>query len=251
LKVRGWRLEATNHISKDTSFCLQPRAKVSLVEPERSSNLTPRSVRGGMTKMLRKIVLLIGLAMIVSCASDIPSVKVLEELQKSNQRYSKSKDSYVIGPGDILGIVVWKEPELSKEVSVRLDGIIALPLLNEIKAAGLTCDQLRNYLEIRYGEYVELAQVSVNLRESHSKKIYLLGKVAVPGEYVLKKNMTVVQAISLAGGLAAWADDEGIKLIRKINGVERAFVVDYEAIVSGKDPSQNVQLQPDDTIFVP
>ena len=79
----------------------------------------------------------------------------------------------------------------------------------------------------------------------------MLGKVARPGEYVLQKNMTIVQAISLAGGLAEWADSSDVKLIRKIKGTERTFRVDYDAIVSGEDLAQNVQLQPDDTIFVP
>ena len=111
--------------------------------------------------------------------------------------------------------------------------------------------QLRFYLETRYRDYVEPAEVFVTVIESRSKKIYLLGKVNTPGEYLLQKHMTVVQAISLAGGLAEWADQGDIKLIRKINGMAQTYRVDYDAIVSGEDPSQNVQLQPDDTIFVP
>ena len=201
--------------------------------------------------MLRKIVLLIGLAMIVSCASDIPSVKTLPVSQGTNEATVKSSDSYLIGPGDVLSVDVWKEPELAKQVTVRLDGNISLPFVNDVKAAGLTCEALRNYLEIRYQDYVEFAKISVTLLESHSKKIYLLGKVKSPGEYELKKNMTIVQAISLAGGLAEWADAEDMRLIRKINDVEQTFRVDYKAIVLGEDLSQNVQLQPDDTIFVP
>ena len=201
--------------------------------------------------MLKKTILLIGLALVVSCASDIPSVKTLADQQQASEVLGKSNDSYLIGPGDVLSVDVWKEPELSKQVTVRLDGNISLPLVNDVKAAGLTCGALRKYLSIRYQDYVELAEVSVTLIESHSKKIYLVGKVNSPGEYVLQKNMTIVQAISLAGGLAEWADAEDIRLIRKINGVERTFRVDYEAIVLGEDLSQNVRLQPDDTIFVP
>jgi polysaccharide export outer membrane protein len=201
--------------------------------------------------MLKKTILLIGLALVVSCASDIPSVKTLADQQQASEVLGTSNDSYLIGPGDVLSVDVWKEPELSKQVTVRLDGNISLPLVNEIKAAGLTCGALRKYLSIRYQDYVESTEVSVTLIESHSKKIYLVGKVNSPGEYVLQKNMTIVQAISLAGGLAEWADAEDIRLIRKINGVERTFRVDYEAIVLGEDLSQNVRLQPDDTIFVP
>ena len=201
--------------------------------------------------MSRKIVFLIGLAMIVSCASDIPSVKTLAEHQQANSTAAKSDDDYMIGPGDILSIDIWKEPELSKQVSVRLDGKISLPLVNDVDAAGLTSAELREHLAEKYKDFVDVPEVSVTVIESHSKKIYLLGKVNSPGEYELQKNMSIVQAISLAGGLAEWADSSDVRLIRKIKGTEKTFRVDYDAIVSGEDLSQNVQLQPDDTIFVP
>jgi polysaccharide export outer membrane protein len=202
-------------------------------------------------KMLKKAILLIGLAMLVACASDIPSVKTLAKHQESNAAADKSDADYLIGPGDVLSIDVWKEPEMSKQVSVRLDGNISLPLVNDIEAAGLTLVQLREQLAGKYKDFVDVPEVSVTLIESRSKRIYMLGKVARPGEYPLQKDMTIVQAISLAGGLAEWADVEDIKLIRKIKGTEKTFRVDYDAIVSGGDLAQNVQLQPDDTIFVP
>jgi polysaccharide export outer membrane protein len=201
--------------------------------------------------MFRKTVLLIGLAMFVSCAGDIPSVKTLTKHQQSDQVTSASHDSYIIGPGDILSIDVWKETTLSKQVTVRLDGKISLPLVNEIRAIGLTCTQLRNYLTKKYSDYVEFPTVSVTLIESRSKKIYILGRVNRPGEYELLKNMTIIQAISRAGGPTEWAKTSDIRLIRKIKGTERTFTVDYGAIVSSKDLSQNILLEPDDTIFVP
>jgi polysaccharide export outer membrane protein len=201
--------------------------------------------------MLRKAILFIGLAVLVACASDLPSVKTLAKHQKSNPSTDTADAGYVIGPGDLLSIDVWKEAELSKQVSVRLDGKISLPLVNDVQAAGLTSTELRNQLTEQYKDFVDIPEVAVTVIESRSKRIYLLGKVARPGEYALQKNMTVVQAISLAGGLAEWADAEDIKLIRKIKGTEKTFRVDYDAIVSGEDLSQNVLLQPDDTIFVP
>jgi len=201
--------------------------------------------------MHRKIVLLIGFAMLVACGGNITSVKTLTKDQKSNRSFATTLNAYVIGPGDILAIDIWKEPELSKQVSVRLDGHISLPLVNDIRAAGLTPTELRNYLTIRYQDYVEAPAVSVTLLESHSRKIYIFGKIGTPGEYELQKNTTFLQAISRAGGLGEWADTEDIRLIRKIDGVERTFSIDYEAIISGEDLSQNILLQPDDTIFVP
>ena len=201
--------------------------------------------------MLKKLSLLIGLAMLVACASDIPSVKTLAKHEQANPPTSEPDDDYVIGPGDILSIDVWKEPDLSKQVSVRLDGNISLPLVNDIDAAGLTSAELREQLTQKYKDFVDVPEVSVTVLESRSKRIYLLGKINRPGEYPLQKNMTIVHAISLAGGLAEWADASDIKLIRKIKGTEKTFRVDYDAIVSGEDLAQNVQLQPDDTIFVP
>ena len=201
--------------------------------------------------MLKKTALLIGLTIIVGCAGDIPSVKTLAQHERNNQSISKDDASYPIGPGDLLSIDVWKEQELSRQVSVRLDGKISLPLVNDVQAAGLTSTELRNQLTQKYRDFVDVPEVSVTVLESRSKRIYLLGRVARPGEYPMQKNMTVVQAISLAGGLAEWADSSDVKLIRKIKGTEKTFRVDYDAIVSGKDLSQNVLLQPDDTIFVP
>jgi polysaccharide export outer membrane protein len=201
--------------------------------------------------MLRKIILFIGLAVLVACGGNIPSVKTLTKDPKSNRSAPSTINSYVIGPGDVLAVDIWKEPELSKQVSVRLDGNISLPLVNDIRAAGLTPTELRNYLTIRYRDYVEVPEVSVTLVESRSRKIYVLGKVNTTGEQVLEKNMTFLQAISRAGGLGEWADTSDIRLIRKINGVEKTFRIDYDAIISGEDLSQNILLQPDDTIFVP
>ena len=204
-----------------------------------------------MRTMIKKTALIIGLAIIVGCASDIPSVKSLAQHERLNPSISKDDASYLIGPGDLLSIDVWKEQELSKQVSVRLDGKISLPLVNDVQAAGLTSTELRNQLTEKYKDFVDVPEVSVTVLESRSKKIYLLGRVERPGEYQMQKNMTVVQAISLAGGLAEWADSSEVKLIRKIKGTEKTFRVDYDAIVSGEDLSQNVLLQPDDTIFVP
>ena len=204
-----------------------------------------------MVKKRTLFSLFIGSLMLASCAGNIPSVKTLEKHQQTERLTGITNNSYLIGPGDILAINIWKEPELSKQVVVRLDGKISLPLVNDVKAAGLNCVELRERLIKSYKKYVEVPEVSVTVVESHSKKIYVLGKVNKPGEYILQKDMTVVQALSLAGGLGEWADRSDIRLIREINGTEKTFRVDYDAIVSGKDLSQNVKLLPDDTIYLP
>jgi polysaccharide export outer membrane protein len=204
-----------------------------------------------MARKSHMLILMALCALVAACAASSPSVSTLGREQQPAQTAASSEDSYVIGPGDLLAVDVWKEPELSKQTSVRLDGKISLPLVNEVDAAGLTCAELRNQLTEKYQSFVAAPVVSVTVVESRSKKIYVTGKVAKPNEYPLQKNMTVAQAIALAGGLTEWADSSDIKLIRKMKGVQKTFRVNYDAIVSGKDLSQNVPLEPDDTIFVP
>ncbi|MBW1676645.1 MAG: polysaccharide biosynthesis/export family protein [Deltaproteobacteria bacterium] len=191
--------------------------------------------------MIKKTILaalLTAFQLLTSCASDLPSVK-------------QSTESYLIGSGDVLAIDVWREEALSKQVSVRLDGKISLPLIDDIQTVGLTCGKLENLIEEKYTDFVEVPEVSVTLLQSGSGKIYMLGKIQSPGEHPLTKKMTVLQAISRAGGLGPWADTSDIRLIRKIGGVERHFRIDYEAIISGEDMSHNILLEPGDTIFVP
>ena len=204
-----------------------------------------------MVKKKTFAALFIVCALVVSCGGNVLSVRTLVKQQETEQHAKMSQNASTIGPGDILSINIWKEPELSKEIVVRLDGKISLPLVNDVKAAGLSCAELRERLIEKYKNYVEVPEVSVTMVESRSKKVYVLGKINRPGEYILQKDMTIIQALSLAGGLSEWADRSDVRLVRNINGTEKTFRVDYNAIVSGKDLSQNIQLQPDDTIFLP
>jgi polysaccharide export outer membrane protein len=205
-------------------------------------------------KMIKRTswVALIGiLCLVTSCVSDIPSVKTLSEYYQGETKESQSTESYRIGSGDVLAVDVWGEERLSKQVTVRLDGKMSLPLVEDIQAAGLTCEELENLLEQKYKDFVDAPEVSATLLQSGSGKVYLVGKVRSPGEYPLEKKMTLLQAISRAGGLDQWADASDVRLVRTIDGVERQFKVDYEAVVSGKDLSQNIILEPGDTIVVP
>jgi polysaccharide export outer membrane protein len=206
------------------------------------------------TKMIKKtslVALIATFYFVTSCATDIPSVKTLGEYYQDEIAEQHSTELYVIGSGDVLAIDLWKEATLSKQIAVRLDGNISLPLIDDIQAAGLTCEELESLLEEKYKDFVEAPEISVSLIQSGSGKIYVLGKVSGPGEYPLQKKMTLLQAIARAGGLGAWADTSDIRLVREVSGVERQFRIDYEAIISGKDMSQNIILEPGDTIFVP
>ena len=160
--------------------------------------------------------------------------------------------TYIIGPGDILEITTWKEPDFSREqVLVRLDGMISFPLLDDIKAAGRTLMDVKTEIESKLKDYIEAPIVTVNLRLSNSKKFYILGEVMRTGEYPMVKKLTVLQAFALAGGFTEWASKKEIIVLRNEDGKEKIHRVNYKDIVKGDDLSQNIHIQPDDTIIVP
>ncbi|MGB9497695.1 MAG: polysaccharide biosynthesis/export family protein [Dissulfuribacterales bacterium] len=162
-----------------------------------------------------------------------------------------AEDKYVIGPADILEIHVWREPDLSRTIPVRPDGKITLPLLNDVQASGLTPLELKARIEKGLAKFVESPTVSVAVQEIHSKNIFVFGQVESPGQYPLQKDLTVLQALSLAGGFAEWADKGDIIVLRKENGKQRRIKFDYKNVSKGKHLERNIFLRPGDTIIVP
>lgn len=161
-------------------------------------------------------------------------------------------DVYIIGNGDILEIVTWKEPDFSREeITVRLDGKISFPLLNDLDAAGKTPTQLKWDIENQLKDFVTDPNVTVSVSSGASKRFYILGEVVNTGEYPLVKNLTVLQAFAVAGGFTEWASKKEIILFRREGGEETVIRIDYRLIMKGKDFSQNVQIRADDTIIVP
>ena len=160
-------------------------------------------------------------------------------------------DQYMIGPEDILYIHVWKEEALTRTVPVRMDGKISLPLVQEVKAAGLTPLQLKEVLMRKLKEFVENPIVSVTVMEANSYKVHVIGMVRNPGVYRLRSETTVVQIISLAGGFTEWANQKKILIVRKEDGREKRMTVNYKKIMSGSNTSSDVILKPGDTIIVP
>lgn len=162
------------------------------------------------------------------------------------------KDAYLIGNGDVLEIVTWKEPDFSRpEIIVRLDGNISFPLLNDVAAAGKTPTQLKTDIETRLKAFVAGPNVTVTVKKADSKRFYILGEVINTGEYPLVKNLTVLQAFAVAGGFTEWASKKEIIVFRRTGGKENVIRIDYRDILKGKDFSQNVEIQADDTIIVP
>jgi polysaccharide export outer membrane protein len=158
---------------------------------------------------------------------------------------------YVIGAEDVLSIVFWRDKDMSADVVVRPDGKISLPLLNDVDAAGLTPDQLRNELVKAASKYVEDPNATVVVKEIHSRKVFITGNVAKAGTYPLMGDMNVLQLIALAGGLAEYADSKNITIMRSEGGRQQSFKFNYKDVTKQKHVEQNIVLKPGDTVIVP
>jgi len=169
----------------------------------------------------------------------------------AGERQPPAEASYQIGPEDILEISVWKNPEISKTVLVRIDGKISLPLIGDVQATGLTPSELRDGIVERLKEYQSTAVVSVIVQEIRSYKVYLIGEVKAPGTYALKSRTTLLQAIALAGGFTQYASKNSMVLVRqKQGGGEEKIRVKFDDLLSDKKDG-SVLLKPGDTVFVP
>jgi polysaccharide export outer membrane protein len=158
---------------------------------------------------------------------------------------------YVIGPEDVLGVLFWREKELSVDAAVRPDGMITVPLLNDLHAAGLTPDALRERIQTAAGKFVEDPSVTVVVKTINSRKVFVTGNIAKPGQYPLTAPTTVMQLIATAGGLQEFADRDKILIMRTEGGKQVAKRFNYEDVMEGKNLNQNIELLPGDTIIVP
>jgi polysaccharide biosynthesis/export protein len=159
--------------------------------------------------------------------------------------------NYIIGADDVLSIDVWKEPEISRTIPVRPDGKISLPLLNDVRAAGLGPTQLAAQIQEQLRKILVNPQVTVIVTQINSQRIYLLGEVTRGGTYPLLPNMTVLQALSSAGSFTQFANLKKIYILRFENGQQVMLPFQYKEVVSGHKPEQNIHLKAGDTIIVP
>jgi len=161
-------------------------------------------------------------------------------------------DTYIIGDDDILAINVWKEPEVSRTVPVRSDGKISLPLAGEVQASVETPLQLEKVLAAKLQGFISEPEVTVIVTEIKSQKFNILGQVGRPGSYPLTNSLTVLDAIALAGGFRDFAKQKSIYILRQNpDGSESRLPFNYKEVINGKNPTQNIRLQPRDTIVVP
>ena len=158
---------------------------------------------------------------------------------------------YVIGAEDLLTIVYWKDKDMTSEAQVRPDGRIALPLLNDVQAAGLTPEQLREKLTEESKKYMEDPNITVVVRQINSRKVFITGEVNRPGPYPLVSQTSVLQLLAMAGGLREYANSKKIVIMRTENGKQITLMFNYKDVIAGKNLKQNVELKPGDTVVVP
>lgn len=158
---------------------------------------------------------------------------------------------YRIGPEDVLEISVWKEEGLKKEVLVRPDGGIAFPLAGDLQAAGKTAGQLQQEITQRLAKFMADPVVSVAITKIAGNKIYVIGRVNKPGEYVTGRYVDVLQGLTMAGGLTPFAAENDIKVMRKENGKEVVFPFRYSDVKKGVNLGQNILLKGGDVVVVP
>ena len=166
------------------------------------------------------------------------------------------EEGFLLGPEDVIEVVVWKNADLSKEVVIRPDGKVSLPLIGDVPAAGMTADSLAEEIEARYKAFKENPAVSVNVIEVNSYYVFVVGEVNSPGKLSMKSYTTILQALSLAGGFTQFAEHNDIRIIRNVLNSEGKvkelrIPIRYDDLISDDGAAYNVTLQSGDTIVVP
>jgi polysaccharide export outer membrane protein len=188
------------------------------------------------------------LCFLSSCA------KVVVQHPFDSSAETRSSDDYQLGPEDVLEVLVWKNADLSKVVTVRPDGRISLPLIGDVAAAGFTASQVQEEITKRLTDfYQELPQVSLIVQQANSYVIYILGQVERPGQYSVKRGTTFLQGIALAGGFTPFAATNDVLVLRNGHGdhQQRAAKIRYGDILAGKYQENNILLKSGDTIIIP
>jgi polysaccharide biosynthesis/export protein len=184
--------------------------------------------------------------------SDVPAQTAVRPQASEVAATKPHDDIFVIGNDDLLAINVWKEPDISRQVPVRSDGKISLPLVGEIQAAGETPLKLEQELAARLKDYISQPEVTVIVQQINSQKFNILGQVNRPGSFALTNSATVLDAIALAGGFRDFAKQKSIYILRQNpDGTQVRLAFNYKQVVKGQNPEQNIKLQPRDTVVIP
>ena len=160
-------------------------------------------------------------------------------------------ESYLIEPGDVLEISVWKEEDLTKPVIVRPDGGLSFPLVGNVQASGKSVEQLQTEVAEKLKKYIPDPSVTVAVQQLNGNKVYVIGKVTRPGEFPVTRNVDVVQALSMAGGMTPYAAANKIRILRRNGGKQTAIPFAYGDIEKGENLEQNIVLKAGDVVLVP
>ena len=167
------------------------------------------------------------------------------------QDRAEPRAPYTINPGDLLEISVWKEPDLQRQVLVRPDGAFSFPLSGDIVAEGRTVEDVRQEITAQLGTFIPDLVVTVTVAEIRGNKIFVIGQVNTPGEFVVNPRVDVIQALSIAGGMTPFAQVNNIKILRRRNGQQRIQNFRYSDIIKGENLEQNILLEVGDVVLVP
>lgn len=204
---------------------------------------------------------LVKLMLISACISttamaESDSPQALDAQQPTSElivlKEPENQVSYLLAPGDALDITVWKEEGLQKEqFLIAPDGTIIYPLIGSLTAAGRSISDLKELITHKLADYISDPSVSIKLLNNQGNAIFVIGKVNKPGLVMSGRRIDVLQALSLAGGLTVFADDDDINIQRRIGNDIKVFPFDYSNVIDGDDLKQNILLEPGDTVTVP
>ncbi len=197
---------------------------------------------------IRTIITIVSL--ITICVFIFSNLSLAQD-SKADSKSNESQEYYKVGANDVLNIFVWNEPDLTQDISVMPDGRIIFPMIGEVMAKGRSVIDLKKIITEKLKDYVSNPEVTVMVRQSNSRQIYTIGKLNAPGPYPLAPDMTVLQALSTAGGFTEWADTKHVMVVRRGNDKETMLPFNYQDFIEGKNPAQNILLEPGDTIVVP
>lgn len=215
----------------------------------------PFNAVGGHLRL--PLVLLIATLSGLSACSSQPATSVAPQEWEAVESFSGAGSAaprdagYVLEPGDVVRISVWREPGLDDAVLVRPDGGISFPLVGDLVADGKTIADVSDEIAQRLTEFIPNPVVTASLQESEGNQIFVTGRVNRPGVFVLNRPIDIMQAISMAGGLSPFADKDSIKVLRRQGGRQIAFPFNYKQVQKGQDLGQNIELQAGDTLVVP
>ena len=197
-------------------------------------------------------VVLSWMTVVVSLGWVVPAARAAQApAAASGSAAAEETIPYYVAPGDVLRLSVWKEPELSTEVFVRLDGMITIPIVGDVKAAGQTTEQIASEVRTRLRAFLELPQVTITVTQAVSARFYVIGEVVTSGVFPITGRVTVVQALALAGGFREFAKRERIMVIRERRGERKAIPFNFRDLEAGINLEQNIAVEAGDTIIVP